>query len=252
MIQTTLLTAARAALLAAALVAFWPAQASAEQIRYSGTHPIPEAVDGEFCYIEFPHVHVYKPKHAATLYRVENDHYHFVGDPVAHGYDGPKYSYYGHHPVVIDPDVHIHVGEPVTEYCYLDGPHFHGYEPPPGLTFELKGGAHWYIGKYPKPYYNNRKRYARVNAVYTPVVYERPVVEVDAPPVGYVGPVVEVVTPAVEVHAPSVEVHVPVPTIDIHVGGPGVIVGGHRHHKHKKFKKYRKRGKHKGWRRHRH
>jgi hypothetical protein len=244
MIRTTLLTLTAAAVLAALA----PAMASAQQVRYSGTHPIPASVDGDFCYIEFPHVHMYQPHEAKTLYRVENGHYHFVGDPVAHGYDGPRHSYYGHHPVVIDPDVHIHVGQPVTEFCYLDGPHYHGYEPPPGLTFEVKGGAHWYIGKYPKDYHKHRKGYARINAVYKPVVYERPVVVVDAPPVGYVGPVVEV-----HAVAPAVEVHVPVPTIDIHVGVPGVVIGGHRHHKHKKYKKHKryKRGKHKGWR-HRH
>lgn len=258
------------AAMALACAALAPASAHAAQVRFSGPHPIPEAVDGDFCYIEVPHVHIYEPESPKVLYRVHDDQYHFIGDPVAHGYDGPKHSYYGHHPVVVDASVHIDVHAPVTEYCYLDGPHFHHYAPPPDVTFELKGGAYWYIGKYPRPYHRHRKRYARINTVYEPIVYERPVIEVEAP-AGYLGPVVEVHAhaPDVEVHAPDVEVrapavragvdvdvHIPIPTVEVGIGLPGVVVvdghhHGHRHHRHRKHKKFKKHKKHKHHRHHR-
>lgn len=245
----------RASILAAitfAAIAFLaPHAASAGQTKYSGVHPIAASPDGGFCYIEFPHVHVYAPEKVDVLYRVNNDHHHFVGDPVAFGYEGPKHAYYGHHPVVIDLSVHLHVGEPATDYCYIDGPHYHGYQPPPDLTFTLKGDAYWYIGKFPPGYHKHKKRLVAINAVYKLIVYTRPVVVFDAPPVGYVGPVVEVAAPVVEVTVPppraEIEVHLPVPSLEINVGG-GVIIDHrhrhrHRHGKHKKHKKFRK-----GWR----
>lgn len=246
----------------AALATLAPASARADQIKFASMHPIPASVsvEGGFCYIEVPHVHIYEPEKAEVLYRTKDDHHEFVGDPVGFGYDGPKHSYYGHHPVQVDASVHLDVGEPAVEYCYINGPHFHAYEPPPELSFTLKGGAYWYIGKYPRPYHRNKKRLAQINAVYEPIEYERPVVVVDARPPEYLGPVVnvDVHAPVVEVDAHAVhghghghadvEVHVPVPTLDVHIGVPGVIVHerhGHRHHKHKKYRKHRK---HRRWR----
>lgn len=261
-----------------ALLAMSAASADAKQVKFTGKHPIPKAVTGDFCYIEAPHVHVYEPEHPRVLYRVHDDHHHFVGDPVAFGYDGPKHSYYGHHPVVIDPSIHIDIDvdvQPVTEYCYLEGPHFHHQPPPADITFELAGGAYWYIGKYPSHYHKHKKRYEPIDVVYEPIVYERPVVVIDAP-AGYIGPFVDihVDVPGVVVETPSVgagvragagvrggaavhggvragvEVHIPVPTIEIGIGVRGGVVGHHGHHKHKrhkkhkKYKKHRKHGKH--------
>ena len=103
-----------------------------------------------------------------------------------------------------------------------------------------------------------------INAMYTPIVYARPVIEVDAP-VGWIGlhatygigmgivaPVV--VAPRAHVHTPGVvvdaHVHIPAPTLRVEVGvgfGGGVHVGGgggHRHHEHKKFKN---KGKKRRW-----
>lgn len=238
-----------------ALVLSTSATAGAERIKYSGIHPIPDAVDGEFCHIEFPHVHVYEPEKVKVLYRVDDGHHHFVGDPVAFGYEGDRHAYYGHHPVVVDASVHIDVVEPATEYCYINGPHYHSYEPPPGLTFESKGDAYWYIGPFPRPYHKRRKQLARINVVYEPIEYERPVVVVEAPPAGYRGPVIEVRGPAVEIEVPrpGATLEVTVPSLDVHVGVPGVVVEHRRHkrHKrHKKFKKYKKHKKHKKFRRH--
>ncbi|WP_428261606.1 hypothetical protein [Haliangium sp.] len=224
-----------------------PTQARAEQVRFSGPHPIPEEQSGEFCYIEWPHVHVYEPAHAEVLYRDHDGYHHFVGDPVAYGYDGPTTTYYGHHPVQLDVSVNIGVSTPVTEYCYLDGPHFHHYAPPPGLTFELKGGAFWYIGKYPRHYRRHKKKYAPINVVYEPIEYARPEVVVEAP-VGYVGPVVDVHVDAPAAGAAvraGIEVEIPVPSVEINVGLPGVIVHDPHHHHHGKFKKHRKHKRHK-------
>ncbi len=238
---------------AAAILLLWCLQvspASAEQVHYIGGHPT--GVDGdEFCYIEVPHVHVYKPaaKHAKTLYRVHDNTYHFVGDPVGVGRDGEKFSYYGHHPihVKVHANLDVDLDDFDDDYCYLDGPHYHGYAPPPHLRFKLKGGAYWYVGKFSPRYRKHKKRYARINAVYRPLVYERPVVVVEERPPEYVGPIVEVeaVVPAVVV--PRVEVHVPTPTLEVEVGVPGaVIIGGHKkHRKHRKHRKYKKLKKHK-------
>ena len=242
--------------LAGLLLCMGARSASAEQVQYFGAHPIAEGEGEAFCYIEVPHVHIYKPspKHAKVLYRVKNNTYHFVGDPVGFGYDGDKYPYYGHHPIsahlAVDagfaPDVYD------DEYCYLDGPHYHYYAPPANLKFAFKGNAYWYVGAYPPSYRKNKKVLVGINAVYQPLVYVRPVVVVDARPVEYVGPVVgvDVVAPGVIVDTPragiraGVEINVPVPTIEVGVGVgvgvPGVIVVDRPGRGHKKFKKFKK------------
>jgi hypothetical protein len=76
----------------------------------------------------------------------------------------------------------------------------------------------------------------KINTVYQPLVYERPVVTVEAP-VGWIGARAEFVGPAAVVAVPgaavvapaagiSVEAHVPMPSlhVDIGIGGPAVIV----------------------------
>jgi hypothetical protein len=211
-----------------ALAVMTSANAHAKQMKFSGKHPIPRAVEGEFCYIDTPHVHAYEPEDAKVLYREHDGYQHFVGDPVAFGYDGPKHTYYGHHPVAVDPSFHLDVeAEPMTEFCYLDGPHFHHYTPPAGIKFELKGGAYWYIGKYPQHYHKHKKLYVQINIIYKPIVYVRPVVVV-APPVGYLGPIIDI----------DVD-------IDVGIGVPGVIIEHpHVHHKHKHYK-HKKHKKHK-------
>lgn len=250
--RTSIVSSMAAVLMLGGLAVIAPTSAEAGQIRFGSIHPIPGAVEGDFCYIEFPHVHVYEPDQQAVLYREHDDYHYFVGDPIAHGYDGPRHNYYGHHPIAIDTSIVVEVNQPVVDYCYLNGPHFHGYAPPPQFTFALKGDAHWFIGKYPKDYHKHKKRLVAINAVYEPIVYERPVVVFDAPPVGYVGPVVvvnapvvEVVTPVVEVRRPRIEVEIPVPSIDIHVGG-GVLIDHHHHGKHKKHKRHKKHRR-RGW-----
>jgi hypothetical protein len=239
----------------AALVLFTTlAVAGKKQVRYIGIHPIPKAAGGGFCNIEGPHVHVFGAN--KLEYRDHRGANHFVGDPVAYGYDGPRHAYKGHHPIHVD--AVVHTSEPDVEFCYLNGAHYHYFTPPEGPDFRLSGEAYFYVGTPPPVYVEARPAMIEVNAVYTPIVYARPVIEVDAP-VGWIGlhatygvgmgivtPVV--VAPRAHVHAPGVvvdaRVHVPAPTLHVDVGigiGGGVVVGGHPgrhrgHHKHKKWK----------------
>jgi len=83
------------------------------------------------------------------MYRETNGQFYFVGDPAPFDYDGPRYSYYGAHPVA---DAEVHFGHPV--YCYIKGPHFHWYQPPAQAQFQLSGGAYWYMGNFPRAYYD--------------------------------------------------------------------------------------------------
>jgi len=240
-----------------------PSLAHADQIHYVGAHPF----DDGYCYIEVPHVHTYGPRaKQRTLYRKHKGHYHFVGDPVAHGYDGPRHQYYGHHPIatasyVIDeaPDAEL--------FCYIDGPHFHAFVPAPSLSFRVAGDAYWYTGPVPKGYARAKVEYAPMTRYYADIDYVRPVVHVDVP-VGYAFAEVhvpvahvdaEVVAPEVHVLAPAlaaaaefragvgvsagVEVHVP--TVAVEIGGPAVVVEGGvmgppGHYKHKHYKKHGK------------
>jgi hypothetical protein len=104
---------------------------------------VPRKFGGGFCYIEVPHVHNYPPADP-RMFRESNGQYYFVGDPAPFDYDGPRYSYYGAHPVA---EAEVRLGHPI--YCYIKGPHYHWYQPPPQAQFELSGGAYWYVGNFP-------------------------------------------------------------------------------------------------------
>ncbi|HTJ44621.1 MAG TPA: hypothetical protein VL463_21095 [Kofleriaceae bacterium] len=244
------------------------------QVRYVGIHPIPKEYGGGTCYIEVPHVHVYMVPDAKVHYRDHRGSLYFVGDPVAYGYDGPKYAYNGPHPIRVDAVVGD--DDEDEEYCYITGPHYHAYAPPEVISadFQLQGGAYWWVGTPPQAYVDARPVYAKVNAYYTPMHYERPVVVVDSPPPGWIGASIEVVPPvaAVEVHTPGViveeappppvvvnggvgfEAHVGValPSLDVHVGGPSAVIVGSpppdrviivdKHHHDN--------GRHRGWYKH--
>ena len=231
-----------------------------KQIRYVGVHPIAK---GQLCHIEFPHVHVYGPAEPIQ-YREVGGAQHFVGDPVAYGWDGDRYSYYGHHPIYVE-------GSAGPVFCYLNGPHHHTFTPPDDYVgeFKFEGDAYFYVGTPPPVYLEARPAMVKINAIYEPMVYTRPVVLVE-PPSAWIGiryampaaavhvrgpavrggavvhgPVVgagvEVVAPAVVVRPPSIEVGI---GVGVGVGG-GVIVGGggHRHGKwkHKKWKRGKRR-----------
>ncbi|HEX4455067.1 MAG TPA: hypothetical protein VH143_29605 [Kofleriaceae bacterium] len=208
------------------------------QVRFGGIHPIPKSEGGGMCYIEGPHVHIYAAN--KLEYRDEGPDHVFVGDPAAYGYDGPKVAYKGPHPIVVEVD-----GAPHTEYCYIDGPHFHPFAPPPGPDFKLVGNAYFYVGAPPQVFVDARPRFVGINAVYEPLAYARPAIDVEAP-VGWIGARaefaprgrVDVVAPnaRIDVVPPSVHVDVrlpPPPTISVGVGvnvgvGGALVVGGHR------------------------
>src|SRR5678809_252614 len=117
------------------------------QVRFAGIHPIPKSDGGGICHIEAPHVHIYAAN--KLEYRTYDDNNVFVGDPVAYGWDGPKYAYKGHHPI----QVNAVVGEPepYVHYCYINGPHYHYWEPE-GPDYKVAGGAYFYVGT-PAPAY---------------------------------------------------------------------------------------------------
>jgi hypothetical protein len=198
-----------------------PAQADhkfGRQVRYVGVHPIPKSEGGGMCYIEGPHVHIYTAN--KLEYRDHDGDHYFVGDPVAYGWDGPKYTYKGPHPIHVDAVVG---GDPDEEYCYIQGPHYHYFEPAGDPQFKMVGGAYFYVGTPPPPMIEARPQYIGINAYYQPLVYTRPMVEVEAP-VGWVGARTEFV-------GPRAEVGVVVPTPSVHVGvdigvGVGVGIGG--------------------------
>jgi hypothetical protein len=218
------------------------------QVHYVGIHPIGKVHGGGLCHIEVPHVHVYAPADPIQYRDYHGDHY-FVGDPVAYGWDGDKHSYYGHHPIYVDAVIEGGApGEPV--YCYLDGPHFHTFEPPVLVApdFQVSGGAYFYIGTPPPIYVEARPKLVAINAIYRPIEYVRPVVTVEPPsawigirfavPVAGAAVVVEDAPPpraraGVEVHVPAgVEIDVRPPSVEIGIDvgiGVGVGGGGHVH-----------------------
>ena len=226
------------------------------QVRFVGVHPIPKSEGGGMCYIEGPHVHIYAAD--KLEYRDHDGDHYFVGDPVAYGWDGPKYAYKGPHPIHVEAVVG---GDPDVEYCYITGPHYHYFQPAVDDDFKMVGGAYFYVGTPPQAFIDARPTYIGINDYYAPVRYDRPVVEV-APPEGwigvraeFVGPAVVVAPPRAEVVAPGVHVEggvgiaVPVPSVQVgigvQVGGPAVIVHDrpviieeHEHHDH---------GRHEGW-----
>lgn len=252
------------------------------QVRYVGIHPVPKAEGGGICYIEGPHVHIYGAD--KLQYRDHRGESYFVGDPVAYGFDGPRYAYKGHHPIHVEAVVGD--GDPDTEWCYLDGPHYHYFAPVEGPEFKLEGNAYFYVAEPPRAYVAGRPQYVKINAMYTPLVYERPVIAVDAP-TGWIGARAEfitpgiVVTPGATVVAPGgavvtrggavvsggvgfsagVQVVVPPPpSVQIGVGigiGPApvivrdrpVIIERGRRHGHDDDDDH-DRGEHRGWREH--
>jgi hypothetical protein len=223
-----------AAVVLAALAPRADARGGGGHVRFVGVHPVAAEYGGGFCYIEFPHVHVYEPTRPDVLYRPIDDGYHFVGDPVPYGYEGPKHAFYGHHPITMgDIDFVLADDDDHTEYCYIDGPHYHPYGPPPEGHFTLKGGVYFYAGDFPRVYADARPRYAKINAVYRPLRYSRPVVVVSPPP-EYRGPVMveepTVVVPAeasAGVHAEAgIGFHagVSIGLPSVHLVAPAVIV----------------------------
>ena len=215
--------------------------AEAKAFRYRSHHPL-QKTRGSFCYLEVPHVHGFGPQDP-RLYRMIDGELYFIGDPAPFGYDGDRYSYYGAHPVV-----DVHVGSPRPVYCYLDGPHYHSYEPPASAEFQVHGGAYFYLGTFQPAFREERPRYVAINEVYRPIVYARPVVDISIVPAD-VRARVTVLGPPVRARGHVVaspvgaNLHV---GLGIHLGGPvvheRVIVQEPVHHhrvEHYKVKHYK-------------
>ena len=234
------------------------------QVRFVGIHPIPKSEGGGMCNIEGPHVHIYAAN--KLEYRDHRGDAYFVGDPAAYNYEGPKYAYKGPHPINVDAEVG---GDPDVVYCYIEGPHYHYFQPPEGPDFKMQGDAYFYVGEPPHAFIEARPAFVGINAVYRPFVYIRPVVEVEAP-TGWIGARAEFVTPEAvvidhrgrgraevigggEIGA-GIDVHVvvpPPPSIHIGIGvgvGGGFGVGGGDRDDRDGRKEHHDNGKHKGWR----
>jgi hypothetical protein len=185
---------------------------------YLGPHPIPPEFGGGFCYIEFPHVHVYTPTEP-QLYREHDGAYAFVGDPApVDDYDGPRVAYYGPHPipptVVVDDD-----DQPV--YCYIKGPHYHSFSPVVTNGFVDQDNVYYYNAPLGPTYYTQRPVYeAPINAYYQPIQYVRP--NALEPPAGYV---VEPPPPppGLYVEAPVAEAYVAPPVVGVAVAPTAAV-----------------------------
>lgn len=216
------------ALLAVVVALLLSSEAEAKGVKYAGVHPRTGKPDGGLCYLETVHVHALPPGSEA-LYRHANGVYLFVGDPVPFGYEGEKHEFYGHHPVTVSLILGDRGGDEDL-YCYLDGPHWHVFPPPPDHEFVEKEEVHYFAGDYPQAYHAGKSRYASVNVVYKPLKYARPVV-VSPPPPEYHGPVI-----SVDVQLPSVGIQIGNPRPVIIVNDPPRYEGKHKKFKHKKFK----------------
>src|SRR5678815_2591377 len=56
-----------------------------KQVRFAGIHPVPKGEGGGICHIQGPHVHIYAAN--KLEYRMHDDDYVFIGDPMAYGWD---------------------------------------------------------------------------------------------------------------------------------------------------------------------
>jgi hypothetical protein len=218
--------------------------AEAAVVRYLSQHPLPRKMGGGFCYIDVPHVHDFGPSDP-RMYRQVDGQYYFVGDPAPFDYQGPRTAYYGPHPIV---EANVQFGQP--EYCYLQGPHYHWYAPPPQASFELRGGAFWFTGTYDPVYYQDRPRYVVVNDAYAPIVYTRPVVDVTVAPVAFHG---EIVAGGPGWRASAVVGAPPPPVVQvgvgINVGGPpSTVIVEHDNGRHRGWEHEHERG----WEKHEH
>jgi hypothetical protein len=210
--------------------------AEAAVVHYLSQHPLPRKMGGGFCYIDVPHVHDFGPSDP-RMYRQVDGQYYFVGDPAPFDYQGPRSPYYGPHPIV---EANVQFGHP--EYCYLQGPHYHWYAPPPQASFEMRGGAYWYTGTYEPVYYQERPRYVVVNEAYAPIVYTRPVVDITLAPAAFHG---EIVAGGPGWRASAVVAAPPPPVVQV---GVGINVGGPPSAVYVEHDN----GRHRGWERHEH
>lgn len=161
--------------------------------RYQGLHPLAPH-QGAFCYIDVPHMHRVPPPDL-RVYLVSKDGTNiFVGDPAALGYDGPKFGYYGPHPLAIS-----NVPGLPSTFCYISGPHYHAAPQPPSPALVEKAGVTWYLGPLPPPADPGR---VWINEVHAISGYAPPKVDLSMAPPGYHAFTSSVPPPAPPVTAP--------------------------------------------------
>ncbi|MCC6998299.1 MAG: hypothetical protein IT370_27030 [Deltaproteobacteria bacterium] len=208
-----------------------PALAHAKRHRFAGPHPM--GGGAPFCHIEVEHVHGSGVADSDVAFRAHGQARVFVGDPVAHGYDGPKYAYFGAHPIAVGAFTHSHADDDDIVYCYLAGPHWHVAPPlaTASATFTMDDGVYFYVGAFPEAFFEAEPAYARINVTYR-AAYVRPVVVAPPPPSWHASAKADIEfgvmidAPAVVVVPPTVDVDVRAPSVDVEVrGGAGIGIG---------------------------
>jgi hypothetical protein len=183
-----LLTSVSTSLLAlAATVAAAPTVAPPALVTYRGIHPVSPHMGG-FCYINAVHVHRVAPADMRVYVVLPGPENLFVGDPVALGYEGPKFGYFGLHPLAVpggSPRA-AGSGSPLVApiYCYLKAAHYHADPPPVSRHFVEKDGVFWYMGPV-SPQLERQRFRAWVNEAAPIAGYHAPVADLSAAPAGY-------------------------------------------------------------------
>ena len=152
------------------------ARADGPMVRYQGLHPL-SPHQGAFCYIDAPHMHRIPPPDLRVYLVLKDGTNVFIGDPVALGYDGPKFGFYGPHPLAI-----AGVSELPSAFCYMSGPHYHAAPLAPSPALIEKAGVTWYVGPVPPPPDPGR---IWINEVHPIASYAPPKVDLGMAPPGY-------------------------------------------------------------------
>lgn len=149
-------------------------------VGYRGMHPL-YPHQGAFCYVDAPHMHRVAPPDLRVYVVSKNGENVFVGDPVALGYDGPKFGYFGPHPMSLVTGTDDGTAAIPPDFCYIAGPHFHAAPPPPSSAMVQKAGVFWYIG--PPPPADPGRTW--INEVHAIASYVPPKVAISDAPPGY-------------------------------------------------------------------
>ncbi|HEY4186921.1 MAG TPA: hypothetical protein VGP07_17730 [Polyangia bacterium] len=174
--RSAVIVASLAAIFIALLVAgSSPVSADGPMSRYRGIHPL-SPHQGAFCYIDTLHMHRIPPPDMRVYAVLKGGENLFVGDPVALGFEGPKFAYFGPHPLAIPGAPEL----PGT-FCYIAGAHYHAAPQPSSPTLVQKDDVTWYIGP-PPPAAPNRVWINEVRAIQS---YKPPNVDLTSAPPGY-------------------------------------------------------------------
>lgn len=182
--------------LAGALTAGGAAHADGPMPRYHGMHPL-SPHQGAFCYIDAPHVHRVPPPDMRVYLVLKNGENLFIGDPVALGYDGPRFGYFGPHPLTVPG-----LADAPPIFCYITGPHYHATPPQRSPEMVEKAGVSWYLGQLPPPADPSR---VWINEVHAIAGYTPPKVDLTMAPPGYHPFTVMPPAPVVAAPPPSVK-----------------------------------------------